>query len=222
MAVAARRPSAPPLRKLLRHDRSLGTRFVAGTDEAGRGALAGPLVAAGVLLEPDALTRRARKALTYLDDSKRLTPRMREELLPHVLAVARRVTVVSVPVPSIDDGGVHRANLAALARALGNLEAPDGTPHLVDGFRLPGLAREHTAIVDGDEKSAAIAAASIVAKVMRDRTMAALGLVHPVYGFAQHAGYGTPAHLAALRVHGPCEAHRRSFAPCAQLELLTI
>jgi ribonuclease HII len=210
------------LGRLLRHDRALGATLVAGADEAGRGAIAGPLFAAGVLLEPDALTRRSRKALAYLDDSKRLTPRMREELLPHVLAVARRVTVVAVPVPSIDDGGVHRANLAALARALGNLDAPEGTPHLVDGFRLPGLARAHTAIVDGDEKSAAIAAASIVAKVMRDRTMGALGLVHPVYGFEQHAGYGTPAHLAALRVHGPCAAHRRSFAPCAQLELLTI
>jgi ribonuclease HII len=210
----------PSLGRLLRHDRGLGVRLVAGADEAGRGALAGPLVAAGVLLEPDAFDRRSRKLLAALDDSKRLTPRVREELLPHVLAIARRVTVVAIPVASIDDGGVHRANLGALARALAGLDAPPGAALLVDGFRLPALQREHTPIVDGDATSAAIAAASIVAKVMRDRAMTALGTVHPAYGFEQHVGYGTPAHLAALRRHGPCPAHRRSFAPCAQLELL--
>jgi ribonuclease HII len=209
----------PSLARLLRHDRRLGVTLVAGADEAGRGAIAGPLVAAGVLLEPAAFDRRSRRLLAALDDSKRLTPRVREELLPHVLSVARRVTLVAVPVPTIDDGGVHRANLGALARALDGLDAPPGAALLVDGFRLPGLARPHTPIVDGDATSAAIAAASIVAKVMRDRAMAALARTHPEYGFEQHAGYGTPQHLAALRAHGPCSSHRRSFAPCAQLEL---
>jgi ribonuclease HII len=210
------------LSRLLRHDRGLGTSLVAGADEAGRGAIAGPLVAAAVLLEPEGFSRSHRRALAVLDDSKRLTPRAREELLPHVLAVARRVHVVAIPVASIDDGGVHRANLRALAVALAGLDPPQEASVVVDGFRLPGLARPHRAIVDGDATSAAIAAASIVAKVMRDRAMAALGLVHPAYGFEQHAGYGTPQHLAALRAHGPCPAHRRSFAPCAQLQLLTV
>lgn len=218
MAVAARRPAAPPLRKLLRHDRGLGTRFVAGADEAGRGALAGPLVAAAVLLEPDALTLAQRRALARLDDSKRCTALARDALLPAVLRSAVRVAIVAVGVPEVDARNIHRANLHALARALEQLEAPDDTSLVADGFKLP-LAREHRNIIDGDEKSAAIAAASIVAKVTRDRMMVRLAERYPVYGFERHVGYGTPEHLEALRLHGPTHLHRRSFAPCSQLTL---
>jgi len=218
MAVAARRPPAPPLRKLLRHDRGLGTRFVAGADEAGRGALAGPLVAAAVLLEPDALTLAQRRALARLDDSKRCTSLARDALLPAVLRAALRVSLVVVAVAEVDSRNIHRANLHALARALEQLDAPADTSLVADGFRLP-MAREHRNIIDGDEKSAAIAAASIVAKVTRDRLMGRLAERHPQYGFERHVGYGTPEHKAALRVHGPCELHRRSFAPCSQLAL---
>ncbi len=216
MAVTARRRPAPPLRRLLRHDRSLGFRFVAGADEAGRGALAGPLVAAAVLLEPGALTVAQRRALARLDDSKRCTQLARETLLPAVLEVARAVAVVVVGVPEVDAQNIHRANLRALATALEQLDAPADTELLSDGFRLP-LARVHRNIIDGDKTSAAIAAASIVAKVTRDRLMVRLAVAYPAFGFERHVGYGTPEHLEALRLHGPTPLHRRSFAPCSQL-----
>jgi ribonuclease HII len=135
-----------------------------------------------------------------------------------VLRAAVRVTLVVVAVAEVDSRNIHRANLYALARALEQLDAPADTSLVADGFRLP-LAREHRNIIDGDEKSAAIAAASIVAKVTRDRMMARLAEQHPLYGFERHVGYGTPEHKAALRVHGPCVLHRRSFAPCSQLAL---
>jgi ribonuclease HII len=206
------------LRRLLRHDRSFGTRYVAGADEAGRGALAGPLVAAAVLLEPEALSVAERRSLQRLDDSKRCTHAAREELLPAVLAVARRVSFAVVPVHEVDGTGIHRADLRALARCLGEVAPADDVTLLADGFRLP-LERAHAAVIDGDEKSAAIAAASIVAKVTRDRLMTALAGIHPGYGFDRHVGYGTPEHLEALRRLGPIWLHRRSFAPCSQLSL---
>jgi ribonuclease HII len=203
---------------LLRHDRAFGTRYVAGADEAGRGALAGPLVVAAVLLEPEALTVAERRRLHRLDDSKRCTHAAREQLLPAVLAVARRVSVAVVPVHEVDGRGIHRADLAALARCLGEVAPREDVTLLADGFRLP-LERVHSAVIDGDEKSAAIAAASIVAKVTRDRLMAELAPVYPGYGFDRHVGYGTPEHLEALRRLGPMWLHRRSFAPCSQLTL---
>ena len=214
MAVAAcRRSPAPPLRKLLRHDRELGTRFVAGADEAGRGALAGPLVAAAVLLEPGAIPLAQRRVLARLDDSKRCTALARDLLLPAVLRSAIRVSLVVISVPEVDSRNIHGANLHALARALEQLDAPDDSSLIADGFKLP-MARAHRNIIDGDEKSAAIAAASIVAKVTRDRLMVRMAERYPVYGFERHVGYGTPEHLAALRLHGPSVLHRRSFAPC--------
>jgi ribonuclease HII len=219
MAAAARpRPRGGALRRLLRHDRSFGTRYVAGADEAGRGALAGPLVAAGVLMEPDALSLGDRRALHRLDDSKRCTEAARAALLPAVLATARRVSVVVVPVHEVDSAGIHRADLAALARCLREVAPADDVTLLSDGFRVP-LDRTHAAVIDGDEKSAAIAAASIVAKVTRDRLMEALAGEYPGYGFERHVGYGTPEHLEALRRLGPTWLHRRSFAPCSQLSL---
>jgi ribonuclease HII len=218
IAPPRRRRSAVPLRRLLRHDLALAARFVGGADEAGRGSLAGPLVAAAVLLEPAALTVADRRTLARLDDSKRCTAIARATLLPAVLAAARSVCLVVVPPTVIDRDNIHVANLRALADALDGLEAPAEAVLLSDGFRLP-LARPHTAVIDGDEKSACVAAASIVAKVTRDRLMARIDASFPAYGFVRHVGYGTPEHLAALRRLGPTVHHRRSFSPCAQLPL---
>jgi ribonuclease HII len=221
MAVATkRRVVRRPGRRLLRFDRSLECAHVAGADEAGRGALAGPLVTAAVLLDHSRLRGHACAALGELDDSKQRTHAMRERLLDVVLACAERVSVIVVPACEIDRVGLHRSNLRGLARALEQLDAPVGAALLTDGFRVP-LAREHRAIIDGDAKSAAIAAASIVAKVTRDRLMRTAHARHPLYGFDGHVGYGTPAHRAALRTHGPCVMHRRSFASVDddQLEL---
>jgi ribonuclease HII len=223
VAVAVRRTRKParPGRRLLRFDRALETPFVAGADEAGRGALAGPLVTAAVLFDHDRLRGPACAVLGELDDSKQRTRETRERLLDAVLRCATRVCVIVIPACEIDRSGLHRSNLRGLARALEGVDAPAGASLLVDGFRVP-LAREHRAVVDGDAKSAAIAAASIVAKVTRDRLMHTAHLRHPEYGFERHVGYGTPFHRAALREHGPCVMHRRSFACFAddQLSLL--
>jgi len=191
---------------------------VAGADEAGRGALAGPLVAAAVLFEPDAIPLAQRRALARLDDSKRCTALVRERLLPAILAVATRTAVVVVDAEQVDREGIHRANLRALATALDRLAAPRDAVLVSDGFRLP-LRREHWALVDADEKCAAVAAASIVAKVTRDRLMHDAARAYPAYGFEHHVGYGTPEHLDALRRYGPSPLHRASFSPCSQLAL---
>ncbi len=203
------------MRRLLRHDLALGGRLVGGADEAGRGALAGPLVAAAVLLEPAALTVGERRSLARLDDSKRCTAHVRAALLPAVLAAARGVAVVVVSPATIDRWNIHVANLQALADALDGLAAPADAVLVSDGFRLP-LTRPHVAVIDGDEKSASVAAASIVAKVTRDRLMTRLDAAFPAYGFLRHVGYGTPEHLEAIRQHGPSVHHRRSFSPFAQ------
>jgi ribonuclease HII len=222
MAVATkRRVARRPGRRLLRFDRSLECAFVAGADEAGRGALAGPLVTAAVLLDHSRLRGHACAALGELDDSKQRTLAMRERLLDVVLACAERVSVVVIPACEIDRVGLHRSNLRGLARALEQLDAPPSAALLTDGFRVP-LARAHRAIVDGDATSAAIAAASIVAKVTRDRLMRRLHPAYPHYGFDGHVGYSTPQHREALVSHGPCPLHRRSFATvrAQQLSLL--
>ena len=160
--MPVKRRATSPGRRLLRHDRALGCRFVAGADEAGRGALAGPLVAAAVLLEPGALDRGARADLGRLDDSKRLSPAAREELALVIYSVALAVSVVAVASEEIDRHGIQAANLGGLSRSLDLLVAPSGCVFLVDGFVLPLQAREHRSIVRGDATSAAIAAASIV------------------------------------------------------------
>jgi len=203
-------PPALPGRKLIAFDRRLGARFVAGADEAGRGSLAGPLVAAAVLLDYEELRGRRTVPLARLDDSKRLLPDERERLLAAVLGAARRVAVEVVSPGEIDRSGLHRSNLRALARALAAL-AGEADVCLVDGFRLGASAPPHQAVVDGDRRSAAVAAASIVAKVVRDRVMRRLDAVYPQYGFASHVGYITPAHSAAVRARGPSDLHRRSF-----------
>jgi ribonuclease HII len=208
-----------PGRKLLAFDRRLGVRFVAGADEAGRGSLAGPLVTAGVLLDYARLRDHAVRPLALLNDSKQVDPAQREELFRAVTRCATRIAVRVIPAAAIDCDGLHRSNLRGLREALGAL-SPPAEACLVDGFRLGPLAPPHQAIVDGDTKSAAIAAASIVAKVVRDRTMRRLDGVFPGYGFATHVGYITPGHSALVRRLGPSAIHRRSFdARCyAELE----
>ena len=206
-------PRTPIGRELLRHDCSLGARFVAGADEAGRGALAGPLVAAAVLLEPAALSMEQVTALERLNDSKKLAASRRDELAAIIGATALTIAVVAISSSEIDEIGIQAANLGALSRALDLLQAPEGSELLVDGFALPLHARPHRALVKGDGTSAAIAAASIIAKTTRDRVMEQLDALSPGYGFGAHAGYGTAVHMEAITRLGPCRAHRHSFAP---------
>jgi ribonuclease HII len=199
-----------PGQKLLRFDRKFGTRLIAGTDEAGRGSLAGPLVVAGVLLDYSSLRDHKVRPLGLLNDSKQCTAEQREDLFHAVLACAERIEVRVIPQGEIDRNGLHRSNLAAMRSILRALSPPAETC-LVDGFRLGPDAPSHTAVVDGDEKSAAIAAASIVAKVTRDRLMRRMDAVFPHYGFSSHVGYITPGHSRIVRERGPSEIHRRSF-----------
>jgi ribonuclease HII len=207
--------------RLFKFDRELGTRFVAGTDEAGRGSLAGPLVAAAVLIDYERLTLRDRRALGELDDSKQRSPSEREVLYPCVLRAAARVAVTVRCVRGIDARGLHVTNLNALGRSLERVAVP-GATCLVDGFRLgQRCSVEHQAVVDGDARSAAIAAASVIAKVTRDRYMHRVDEAYPGFGFAENAGYSTPEHRAAILAGGPSTLHRRSFQSIAysQLEL---
>jgi ribonuclease HII len=196
--------------KLLRFDRKLGARYVAGADEAGRGSLAGPLVVAGVLLDYACLRDHRVRPLARLNDSKQVVEAEREELFLAVVGCAKLISVRVISPREIDANGLHRSNLAGLRDALWAL-SPPAEVCLVDGFRLGPRAPEHRAVVDGDTKSAAIAAASIVAKVTRDRLMRRLAAVYPQYGFSSHVGYITPRHSAVVRERGPSEIHRRSF-----------
>ena len=215
-ARARRRRAA----RLFRFDRSLGARFVAGADEAGRGSLAGPLVAAAVLIDYGSLSLRDRRALSQLDDSKARTPEEREVLYPCVVRAAARLAVTIRCVRGIDGRGLHVTNLAALARSLERVAVPEAVC-LVDGFSVPACSVAHRAVIDGDARSAAIAAASVVAKVTRDRYMRRIASVYPEFDFAGNVGYSTPEHRAAIIEHGPSILHRRSFQSIAysQLEL---
>jgi ribonuclease HII len=192
--------------------------IVAGADEAGRGCLAGPLAAAAVCFDYAALDEAGRADLSGLDDSKRLTRPRREALYAHILGLARQVVIVLVSPATIDRDGLHRSNLKALGRCLERLD-PEPDVALVDGFGLPACARSHRAVVGGDRLSAAVAAASIVAKVTRDRVMRGLHDAYPAYGFDSHVGYATAAHQAAICEHGVCELHRLSFASVAYQQL---
>jgi ribonuclease HII len=204
--------------KLFKFDRGLGTRFVAGADEAGRGSLAGPLVAAAVLIDYENLSMRDRRALGELDDSKKRTPEEREELYPCVLRAAARVAVVSRCVPMLDSRGLHVTNLAALGRCLERVAVP-GAACLSDGFPIRDCGVRHQAVIDGDARSAAIAAASVIAKVTRDRLMDRADGHYPGFGFAENAGYSTPEHRAAVLANGPSGLHRRSFQSIAYSQL---
>ena len=198
-------------RKLLNFDRRLGARFVAGADEAGRGSLAGPLVTAAVLFDYDG---PARPPGAPARDPERLEAahagRARSASSARSSGCATRIAVRIIPPAVIDSDGLHRSNLRGLRETLADL-SPPAEVCLVDGFRLGPLAPEHTAVVDGDTRSAAIAAASIVAKVVRDRAMHRLDALYPAYGFASHVGYITPGHSAVVRERGPSEIHRLSF-----------
>ena len=204
--------------KLLKFDRRLGARFVAGTDEAGRGSLAGPLVVAGVLLDYGCLKEHRVRPLGHLNDSKQVAPDVRDELYRAIVACAERVVVRVVPADEIDRRGLHRSNLDAM-RAILHTLTPPAEACLVDGFRLGQTAPEHTAIVDGDTKSAAIAAASIVAKVTRDRLMRRMDALYPQYGFSSHVGYITPQHSSIVLARGPSPIHRRSWRARCYAEL---
>ena len=182
-----------------------GPVLTAGVDEAGRGPLAGPVVAAAVILDD-------LHPIKGLRDSKTLGPVTRERLAAEVRARALCCSVAEASVEEIDRLNILQATLLAMRRAVEGLRLVPRQV-LVDGNRLPTLTMPAEAIVKGDAKVAAIAAASIVAKVHRDALLAALHEQYPAYGFAQHKGYPTPEHLAALRLHGACIAHRRSFAP---------
>ena len=179
--------------------------LMAGVDEAGRGPLAGPVVAAAVILDE-------LQPIHGLNDSKKLSARTRDRLYDEIRAKALCCCIAEASVEEIDRLNILQATLLAMRRAVDGLRL---RPHrvLVDGNRLPVLPMPAEAIVQGDAKVPAISAASILAKVHRDRLCLTLHERHPQYGFAGHKGYPTAAHLAALREHGACEVHRRSFAP---------
>ncbi len=210
-----RRPPGP---KLFAHDRALGARFVAGADEAGRGCLAGPLVAAAVLFDHERLTRADIRALAALNDSKLQTPAARAELYPLILRTATRVSIVSRCAPGIDARGLHVTNLAALRDALTSV-ACAGAICLSDGFNLGEIGFEHRAVIKGDATSAAIAAASVLAKETRDRYMRRADALNPGWGFAQHVGYASPEHRSAIRRLGVTPLHRLSFQSTAYQQL---
>lgn len=191
---------------------------MAGADEAGRGSLAGPLVAAAVLFDLERLSLSDRRSLASLNDSKQHSEASRERLYPLVLQAATRVAVVSRCVRTIDSRGLHVNNLDALRASLTRVACQDAVC-LVDGFSVPRLEFEQRPVVGGDGRSAAIAAASVLAKVTRDRHMRRLAQSDPRWDFATNVGYSTPEHRAAIAAHGISPLHRRSFASIAYQQL---
>ncbi|HSK48764.1 MAG TPA: ribonuclease HII [Coriobacteriia bacterium] len=191
--------------------RAQGWQVVAGVDEVGRGALAGPLTAGACVLP-------ATPRLVGLNDSKMLTPARREQLAFQIREVALCWSVAHVPAAELDALGMTAALRRAMGRALSGLELP--ADHVVVDGRPMGVAERETAVVGGDGKVAAVAAASILAKVTRDALMVQLAETHPAYNFEINKGYGTPDHLAALDTSGLCTEHRRSFMPCGGSERL--
>lgn len=201
-----------------------GYRLIAGLDEVGRGALAGPVVAGAVIL-PVVPSRSARawaraekfREIARVNDSKQLTPRLREDLFEPIRACAICCATGAASQEEIDTLGIVRASHLAMRRAL---EALPSTPHglLIDALVLPEVEIPQQGIIHGDTISLSIAAASVLAKVTRDRMMSELDMTFPGYDFSRHKGYGTPEHLAALRACGPSPIHRRSFAPLRPVE----
>ncbi|MDQ1560061.1 MAG: ribonuclease [Pyrinomonadaceae bacterium] len=184
--------------------RSRGHRMIAGVDEVGRGALAGPVVAAAVILDPAAPLPEG------LDDSKKLTAAARERIAEELKATALCYGVGLIPPAEIDDTNILIATRRAMCQALDDLQ-PCADFLLIDALQLREVALPQRAIIRGDSISASIAAASVIAKTYRDALMRDYEQTYPQYGFAAHVGYGTRAHLAALRAHGACPIHRRSF-----------
>ncbi|KAF1027840.1 MAG: Ribonuclease HII [Burkholderia plantarii] len=210
---AAKAPSPAPAVTQSGFDFEAPGEIVCGVDEAGRGPLAGPVYAAAVILDPA-------RPIVGLDDSKALSAKKRERLYDEIIANARAFCVASASVEEIDTLNILQATMLAMKRAVEGLAVP-ATLAKIDGNRCPTLSIRSEAIIGGDALVPSISAASILAKVTRDRLLVELHARYPVYGFDVHSGYGTAKHLAALREHGPCEQHRRSFAPVrAALELL--
>jgi len=191
---------------------------VAGADEAGRGSLAGPLVAAAVLFDCERISLSDRRALATLNDSKQHSEESREALYPLVLRAAEKAVVVARCPRGIDTRGLHVTNLEALRTALRSVARP-GTVCLVDGFRLGNIGYEQRAVIDGDCRSAAIAAASVLAKVTRDRYMRRAAERHPGWDFETNVGYSTPEHRAAIAANGISPLHRLSFQSIAYQQL---
>jgi ribonuclease HII len=191
--------------------RAEGYGLVAGVDEAGRGALAGPVVAAAIILPSE-------HRVPHVVDSKRLDGPQREHLRHELLAQAIACAVGIVPADRVDAINIRQASREAMCRAIAQLQPAPGFA-LVDGNDDLPLSVPQRSMVDGDARCYCIAAASIIAKVCRDRLMDYLGGLYPAYGFASNRGYGTPEHLQALRAHGPCFVHRRSFSPVRQQPL---
>ncbi|MDP2109301.1 MAG: ribonuclease HII [Thiobacillus sp.] len=190
----------------------VGPLGLCGVDEAGRGPLAGPVMAAAVMLDPA-------QPIAGLRDSKKLSAAARERLADEIRLRAVAWCVAEASVAEIDQLNILQATLLAMQRAVAGLgRAPDDV--WVDGNRCPDWAWRSQAVVKGDDKVAAIAAASILAKTARDQYMCGLHYEYPAYGFASHMGYGTAMHLAALQAHGACPQHRRSFSPVKSLFLL--
>ena len=188
-----------------------GMAHIAGIDEAGRGPLAGPVVTAAVILDP-------RNIPSGLDDSKRLTAHRREQLFDEIIDSAE-VAVAMASAARIDAMNIRAATLWAMAKAAAGLGRRP-VYALIDGRDVPdGLPCPGRALVKGDQRSVSVAAASIIAKVTRDRLMVRLGRAYPAYGFERHMGYGTAVHRRALAEHGPCPHHRRSFAPVRQWDV---
>lgn len=207
----ASKPTGPDPAGLFAHDLEIAQGAVAGTDEAGRGCLAGPIVAAAVLFDRECLESFGSGRLATLNDSKRMTARARARLLPEILRCAVSVTVVMRSARYIDAAGLQVSNIECLAVALRGLGDVEGVTRLVDGFRLSDSAPDHRKLIKGDSKSAAVAAASVVAKVSRDRCMERAGIRYPEYGFEGHKGYASEAHREAIVRHGPSPIHRMSF-----------
>lgn len=189
------------------HRRGLGP--VAGVDEAGRGACAGPLVVASCVLRPGDSGK-----FEGLTDSKLMTAPARDKMYDQILRRAMDYTIVVIPVEEVDVKGVHVCNIEGMRRAIAQLRTHPGYV-LTDGFRVPGLTAPSMPVIKGDQAVACVAAASILAKVTRDRIMAALHEELPMYGFDEHKGYCTGAHSAALTVHGPSRSHRWSYVNVA-------
>ena len=193
-----------------------GYSFVAGLDEAGRGCLAGPVVAAAVILPLKEDTTEIEALLNGVNDSKKLAAGARDRLFDVIMQHAVSVGVGIGSVELIDERNILQATKYAMRQALSQLAPP---PHalLLDALLLPDISLPQRSIIKGDARCLSIAAASIIAKVTRDRLMLQLHETYPHYGFDQHKGYGTPSHLAALRSHGACPHHRRSFSPVSEL-----
>lgn len=192
-----------------RHARSQGYQLIAGVDEAGRGPLAGPVVAAAVILHPD-------RPIAGVNDSKKLTERQRELLFDRIMAEALAIGIGSASPEQIDRINILQATRQAMLEAVQHL-SPQPDILLIDGITTIASPLQQQTIKQGDSRSASIAAASIIAKVTRDRLMLDYDNLYPQYGFSRHKGYGSAAHLAALRQHGPCPIHRLSFGGVREL-----